>query len=185
MANVYLLTGDPGTGKTTVIRQALAKSEDNAGGFYTEEIKSGRTRQGFRIITLDGQSAILAHVDISSPLKVSRYGVDIHTLDKVGTAAIHQAIKENSLIVIDEIGKMELLSPLFREATLKAIDSGKKVLGTIMLSPNSFADQIKRHDQVKVIQISRTNHDQVLKDIVRWLESITNENNPYANWRHR
>jgi nucleoside-triphosphatase len=170
MANVYLLTGSPGTGKTTVIRQAIAKSKAKAGGFYTEEIRIGGARQGFRIVTLDGQDAVLAHVDKPSPYRVSKYGVDIQNLDSVGVTAINQAIEKSDLIVIDEIGKMELFSPHFREAVLKAIDSGKKVLGTIILSPHPFADGIKRHPKVKVIELTRANHDQVLREILDWLE---------------
>ena len=170
MANVYLLTGIPGVGKTTVIRQAIARSKSKAGGFYTEEIRSGGTRQGFSILTLAGQDAILAHVDITGPHRVSKYGVDIHSLDKVGVTAINQAIKESDLIVIDEIGKMELFSPGFREAVLKAIDSSKRVLGTIMLSPHPFADDIKRHPKVKVVELTRANHEEVLREILDWLK---------------
>jgi nucleoside-triphosphatase len=170
MASVYLLTGSPGTGKTTVIKQAIAGSEIKVGGFYTEEIRSGGTRQGFRIVTLDGQDAILAHVDNPSRYRVSKYGVDIGNLDNIGVSAIERAIAESDLIVIDEIGKMELFSPRFREAVLKAIDSGKKVLGTIMLNPHPFANDIKRHPNVKVIELTRANHDQVLKEILDWLK---------------
>jgi nucleoside-triphosphatase len=170
MANVYLLTGSPGTGKTTVIRQAIAGSEAKAGGFYTEEIRSGGTRLGFRIITLEGQNAILAHVDNHSRYRVSKYGIDVQNLDNVGVAAINRAVAESDLIVIDEIGKMELFSPRFREAVLKAIDSGKKVLGTVMLSPHPFADDIKRHPGVKIIQLTRADHDQVLREILDWVK---------------
>ena len=170
MANVYLLTGSPGTGKTTVIRQAIARAEAKAGGFYTEEIRSGGTRLGFRVVTLDGQNAILAHVDNHSRYRVSKYGVDVQNLDNIGVAAINQAIAESDLIVIDEIGKMELFSSHFREAVLKAIDSGKKVLGTVMLSPHPFADDIKRHPGVKVIQLTRADHDRVLREILDWVK---------------
>ena len=170
MANVYLLTGSPGTGKTTVIRQAIARSEAKAGGFYTEEIRSGGTRLGFRIVTLDGQNAILAHIDNHSRYRVSKYGIEVQNLDNVGVAAINRAVAESDLIVIDEIGKMELFSPRFREAVLKAIDSGKKVLGTVMLNPHPFADDIKRRPEVKVIQLTRADHDQVLREILDWVK---------------
>jgi nucleoside-triphosphatase len=170
MANVYLLTGSPGTGKTTVIRQAIARSEAKAGGFYTEEIRSGGTRLGFRIVTLEGQNAILAHIDNHSRYRVSKYGVDVQNLDNVGVAAIDRAVAESDLIVIDEIGKMELFSPRFREAVLKAMDSGKKVLGTVMLSPHPFVDDIKHRPEVKVIQLTRADHDQVLREILDWVK---------------
>lgn len=170
MVNVYLLTGSPGAGKTTIIREAIARLKARAGGFYTQEIRIGGVRQGFQITTLNGQNVILSHVDIHSPHRVSKYGVDIDNLDKVGVAALYQAIKESDLIVIDEIGKMELLSPRFREAVLKAINSGKKILGTIMLNPHPFANEIKKYPQVKVIQVSRANHAQVLNEILNWFK---------------
>ena len=83
---------------------------------------------------------------------------------------LRQVSKECDLIVIDEIGKMELLSPQFREVILQAIDSGNKVLGTIMLSPHPFADKIKQYPKVKVLLLSRANHSQVLGEILSWLK---------------
>jgi nucleoside-triphosphatase len=176
MANVYLLTGSPGTGKTTIIREVVATLKIKAGGFYTQEIRAGGIRQGFKITTLTGQEAVLSHVDISSPYRVSKYGVDISNLENIGVIAIYHALKESDLIIIDEIGKMELFSLNFREAVLKAINSGKKVLGTIMLSPHPFADQVKKHPQVKIVHVSRVNRDKVLVELLNWLNLAIHEN---------
>jgi len=170
MASVYLLTGSPGTGKTTVIRKAVAGTEIKAGGFYTEEIRSGGIRQGFRIVTIDGHDAILAHVDNPSRHRVSKYGVDIANLEDIGVDAIERAVTESDLIVIDEIGKMELFSPRFRAAALKAINSGKKVLGTIMFNQHPFADEVKGRPDVKVTEVTRNNHEPILREINHWLK---------------
>ena len=69
------------------------------------------------------------------------------------------------MIVIDEIGKMELLSPQFKEAVTQAINSGKKVLGTIMLNPHPFADEIKRHPEVEVLLVTRDNRTEVMRKV--------------------
>jgi len=84
---VLLLTGKPSTGKTALIKEILSRAilnqvQDKAGGFYTEEIRIGGVRQGFRIITLGGDEAILAHVSISSRYQVSKY-LDIVTFEKI------------------------------------------------------------------------------------------------------
>ena len=169
MKQVYLLTGRPGTGKTSLIRQAVARVKGKAGGFYTEEIRNQGIREGFRLVTLDGQDAILAHVSINSPYRVSKYGVDIDSLDKVGVSALHRAVRECDLVVIDEIGKMELFSANFKRAVSQIIDSGKRVLGTIMLNPNPWADAIKLKPQVNVVTVTRANYHQVLKELLEWL----------------
>ena len=171
---VLLLTGKPSTGKTALIKEILSRAilnqvQDKAGGFYTEEIRIGGVRQGFRIVTLGGGEAILAHVSISSPYRVSKYKVDIATLDRIGVFALRQALKESGLIVIDEIGKMELLSPQFKEVVSQVVDSGKKVLGTIMLAPHPFANEIKSHPRVRTLTVTRENHNKVLEDILDWL----------------
>jgi len=166
---MLLLTGKPGTGKTAIIREAVAKTKIKAGGFYTEEIRVGGVRQGFRIVTIGGQEAVLAHVNISSPYQVSRYKVDIDSLNRLGVSALRQALEGNDLIVVDEIGKMELLSLRFREVVLQAIESGKRVLGTIMLNSHPFADEVKRHPEVKTLMVTRANHSEVLKEVLEWL----------------
>jgi len=169
MKQVYLLTGRPGTGKTSLIKQEVARTEGKAGGFFTEEIRSQGGREGFRLVTLDGVETILAHVNIRSRYRVGRYGVDVEGLERVGVPALHQAARQCDLVVIDEIGKMELFSPRFREAVLQVIDGGKRVLGTIMLSPNPWADAIKQRPQVNLITVTRDNYHQVLAELLTWL----------------
>ena len=174
MKRALLLTGQPGTGKTALIKEALARTEVKGGGFYTEEIRTGGIRQGFKIVTLDGQEAILAHVGISSSFQVSKYKVDTDSLNRVGVSVLRQALKESDLIVIDEIGKMEFLSPQFREAVTQAINSGKKVLGTIMFNPHPFADEIKRHPEVETLLITRDNRTEVMRKVLDWLTEELN-----------
>jgi nucleoside-triphosphatase len=174
MKQAYLLSGAPGVGKTSIIQQAIATVKGRAGGFYTREIRSQGVRQGFEIITLDGYKAILAHINIHSPYRVSKYGIDIDSLDKVAVEALRRAVTECDIVVIDEIGKMELFSAAFRQAVWEALQSPKKILGTIMLSPHPWADQIKQHPKVSVLQVSRSNHRQVLTEVVGWLEQEAN-----------
>jgi nucleoside-triphosphatase len=171
MKSIFLLTGPPGSGKTSLIKQAVAGLEIKAGGFYTEDIKGQGVRQGFRLVTLDGETAVLSHINIKSPHRVSKYGVDIESLDKVGVTAIERAARECQLVVIDEIGKMELLSARFREAVANIVNSGKRLLATIMLNPNPCADAIKSQSQAKLVNLTRSNRPQVMEELQDWLKT--------------
>ncbi|MFC2000985.1 nucleoside-triphosphatase [Chloroflexota bacterium] len=166
---VYLITGRPGTGKTSLIKEAVAEFEGRAGGFYTEEIRSQKVRVGFRLVTLDGREATLSHTGFSKRYRVGKYGVDIESLERVGVSALQRAARQCDLVVIDEIGKMELFSAAFREAVLQITGSGQKVLGTIMLDFNPWTDVIKKQPQASLVEVTRVNYPQVLEDLRHWL----------------
>jgi len=169
MKTAYLLSGEPGTGKTTIIKEMLSKVNKSAGGFYTEEVRSQGVRQGFQIITLDGKSAVLAHVSVRSQYRVSKYGVDTDSMDRVAVPALKQAIQSKDVVVIDEIGKMELFSASFKDAVIEALESKKRILGTIMLASHLWADKIKARPEVEVIKVTRFNRDEVIKQVLDWL----------------
>jgi nucleoside-triphosphatase len=171
MKSVYLITGMPGTGKTSLIKQSIASPGIKAGGFFTEEIRPHSIREGFRLVTLDGKTALLSHIDIHSPHRVSKYGVDLKALDDVGIPALKQAADLCDLVVIDEIGKMELLSDLFKSTVIAIIESGKNVLGTILLKPDPWADLIKQSPQVNLITLTRQNREETLALVREWLKT--------------
>lgn len=169
MAAKILLTGTPGVGKTTVVKELARLLGPEAAGFYTEEQREGPRRVGFDIITLDSRRATLSHVNKKSKYKVGKYGVDVPSIDSVAASAIEDAIVANKIIIIDEIGRMELFSEKFREAVVRAFDSPNPILAVIMLKPNPFADSIKRRPGVRLIEVSLSNRDSLPAEIVRSL----------------
>lgn len=183
MKAVYLLSGQPGTGKTSLIKQLVAEVKIPAGGFYTEEIREQGVRKGFKLVTLDGKETVMAHININSPYRVGKYGVDVASLEQVGVSALEMAARQSDLVVVDEIGKMELLSPRFQQTIWEIIGGGKRVLGSIMLTYHPWADKIKRHPRVNIITLTRDNHQLVREEIRHWLSATDGnryvpQNNP-------
>jgi len=160
-----LLTGRPGIGKTTVIRRFLAETGAEAGGFYTEEIRRGGSRFGFSLNIVGGERYILASVEIKGPPRVGKYGVDLRTFERAAVPAIERAVAEGRLVVVDEIGKMELFSERFRRAVLGALDSSAPLLGTILSRPHPFADEIVRRADVRVINVTFENRDRLASEL--------------------
>lgn len=172
MGRMLLLTGRPGVGKTTVIQKVADTLPDQAGGFYTQEIRdsSGR-RQGFRLVTLDGEEAVLAHTDLRGPEhpQVSRYGVDVEAIEKVGAKAIREAITSDKVIIIDEIGKMELYCEAFKKAVSEAIESPSPVVATITRGSRAWTDELKAREKSEVWEVTVDNRDVLPTEVRRWL----------------
>lgn len=169
MSRVILLTGRPGCGKTTTIRRVLADYPGDAGGFYTQEIREGGARKGFEIITLEGARGILAHVDINSNQRVGKYRLDLDTFERLAIPAVQGAVERGALVVIDEIGPMEIRSKGFRRVVMQVIQSGAKILGTIVMRSTPFTDGIKNMEGIEVIEITPDNRREMEKRIVDML----------------
>jgi nucleoside-triphosphatase len=111
----------------------------------------------------------LAQKGFSSPYRVGSYGVNIFDLEKIGVSSIEIGLVTGKVIIIDEIGKMELFSEKFKNVLFKALDSPQKVLATIMERSHRFADMIKERNDVRLIHLSRDNFQDVFREVQNWL----------------
>ena len=168
MKNI-LLTGIPRAGKTTIIRKTLAAIEEKCAGFYTDEISEDDKRVGFRLSTLDNKSCILAHKSIKGRHKVGKYKVNLDCIERIGVASIREGIKNKKIIIIDEIGKMELFSNRLKDIVIEVLDSDSNVLGTILSRSHPFCDRIKGRKDVEVIEVNEDNRDSLPDTIIKKL----------------
>ena len=165
MKNI-LICGTPGVGKTTLIKKILKRINLRAGGFYTEEIKENNRRVGFKIISLDNQEGILAHISIKGAKRVGRYGVNIYDLEGIGVKSLDRALRNEDLVIIDEIGKMEIFSDKFKEKVLACLNSEKFVLATIGIGGDKYISRIKERDDVIVFKMNRENRDELMDKVL-------------------
>lgn len=154
--NIFL-TGAPSSGKTTVIKKLIGRLDCPAQGFFTEEERIAGRRTGFMMKSLDGSGGYLAHQDIRSDIHVRRYGVSIENIEAVAVSAI--CPREGTVIILDEIGKMECFSEAFRRMAVRALDSANIVVGTITLGGDDFIASIKGRDDIEIIEVTPGNRD--------------------------
>ena len=164
------LTGPPRIGKTTVLLNAvdyLRARGVRVGGMISQEIREGGVRVGFKIVDLGrGVEGILAHINQKIGPSVGKYRVCVEDLEGVGVGAILSACEYADLVVIDEVGPMELYSDAFKRAVLRALDSGRIVLGTIHYRVRSgFTDMIRKRGDVNIIEVTYENRARLPREI--------------------
>ena len=125
------------------------------------EVREGGVRVGFEIMDLStGQRGWLAHVNQPTGPKIGKYHVNLTDLDVIGAGSILDALQNADILTVDEIGPMELLSPAFSNALLKAVESSKPLLGTIHYKlSNSVIDSIRMRDDTEILRVTYQNRE--------------------------
>lgn len=161
MALRIVLEGRPGAGKTTVAAKLVELLEARGvavSGFVTEELRAGGRRVGFTVRAFTGEKAILAHVRLDGPPRVGRYGVDLEAFERVALPAL-RALPRRGVVVVDELGKMELASQPFCEAVLALFAAPVDVVATVHVFRHPLTDALKARGDVERLQVSRATRD--------------------------
>eukprot|EP00756_Hemistasia_phaeocysticola_P026943 Hpha_TRINITY_DN16092_c0_g2::TRINITY_DN16092_c0_g2_i1::g.117459::m.117459/K06928/NTPCR; nucleoside-triphosphatase len=177
-----LITGVPGVGKTTLVqglRRAVAERLPHVAvsGFVTEEERPHGQRTGFRIVTFPaGETATLASVAVKEGPSVGKYRVDLPGFERVALPLLRSALASGStaprLLIVDEIGKMEMFSSEFErlmESVLSNTDPALSLICTVALRGPGLIARAKSMRGVEVVEITRANRDDVLLTLTRRL----------------
>jgi nucleoside-triphosphatase len=160
------ITGMPNVGKTQTLLKIIDFLEQHGytvEGMVTEPIMEKKKRIGFYVIDWQTkEKEVFAHVDIDSKERVGKYGVDVNALEKIGVPAIEKAINYDdvNVIVIDEIGKMEMASERFCEVVIEALDSDKPIMVTLhKKSRTPLLQDVRRRDDIRILEVTAVNRN--------------------------
>ncbi len=172
---LFIITGRPGIGKSTVCRKVIDLLREQGfkiGGVICPEVRVGRSRIGFKIIDLmSNKEGWLAHINFNTGIKVGRYHVNLNDLESIGISAINNAINQADVIVIDEIGPMELKSMRFKEMIFKAFNCEKPIISVVHWKLSRWLISATKHLEVKVYEVTFSNrnwlHELIFKEILK------------------
>ena len=156
-----LLEGRPGIGKTTVARrllQLLQEAGVPVAGFTTGELRTGGHREGFVVEAVSGAREVLAHVDLPGPPRVGRYGVDLAAFERVALPALGDP-GPGGVVVVDELGRMELASAAFCETVVELLGRDVAVVATVQRARHRFTDALKRRPDIRVVRVTEATRD--------------------------
>ena len=166
------VTGHPGVGKTTLVERVIEAVPLKCGGMITKEIRKIGRRVGFSIHDLlTGKEGVLAHIHLEKGPKLGRYRVNLRDLEEIGAAAIERALVECELVVIDEVGPMELRSQRFIRAVERALESEKHLLVTVHRASNHHLAYRIRHETDRFFRLSVSKRDQIAEEIIALLSA--------------
>lgn len=159
-----LLQGPPKVGKT-VAMQRLVELLDEHGvvvtGFLTHEVSERDRRVGFVVRDVSGPEAVLAHQDFQTDVQVGRFGVDVAAFERVALPALHRVQEGGGVVVIDELGRMELASETFVEAVDAVLAASVPVVATVHVHAHPVTDALKQRGDVQWVAVTEANRDEV------------------------
>ncbi|MFQ6136028.1 MAG: NTPase [Candidatus Hydrothermarchaeales archaeon] len=164
-----LISGMPGSGKTTLCERVIEELEGmlKIGGFISSEIREGGIRKGFKIRDVrTGKWGTLAHIDQMTGPRLGKYRVNLNDLNTIGVGAILEALEDCDLIIIDEIGPMELFSDEFEKVIKDTFDSKKHVIATIHFRSRDRLIRRFGMGDIPFLMIDEGNRESLVKDIV-------------------
>jgi len=179
LKRLIFITGRPGIGKTSVLLRAidiLKIRRYRVGGMVSREVRDGGVRVGFEIVDFEtGQRGWLAHVNQPTGPQVSKYRVNLNDLNAIGASSIINAVANADVVVVDEIGPMELFSPAFKEAVAQAMRSEKPVLGTIhQRARDPLITAIRGKEDAEILEVTYENreslHNLIIEKVVQFLQ---------------
>jgi len=168
-ANNILVTGPPRSGKSTLIEKVVQGISRPATGFFTQELREKGRRVGFSITTLEGKTGVLAHQSIRSRFRVGNYRVNLEDLDQIAVPSMLPSTPDQ-IVVVDEVGKMECFSPLFKETLIQVLSSANPVIGSVAIKGDHFIQSIKKRDDVSLVSITEKTRDDALQLIFEKLQ---------------
>jgi nucleoside-triphosphatase len=160
------ITGMPSVGKTQTLKKIIEKLEETGykvEGMITEVVLEKKKPVGVSVVDWQTkEKEIFAHVTFDMKNKVGDYGVNTEILDRIGVRAIEKAIEDEAIniIIIDEIGKMEMLSERFCEVVIDALDSDKPILVTLHKKSRSpLLQDVRRRDDIRILEVTNVNRN--------------------------
>ncbi|WP_345025170.1 nucleoside-triphosphatase [Actinomadura keratinilytica] len=91
--------------------------------------------------------------------RVGRYHVNVSTFEQIALPALDCAAAHADVIVVDEIGRMELFSDAFVSRLEKLLASPHPLVATAQLAPHPLLDDLKAREDIELVTVSETNRD--------------------------
>jgi len=156
------LTGLPNSGKTTLIKTLISNFQGQGkivGGMITENIVENMRKVGMEVVDIrTGERATFAHVSFGETHKNINFGLDLEALENVGAASIKKASEDCDIVIVDEVGPIQMESVEFNKTILETIKMNVDIILTIhKKSRHTVVQDIRRRDDMRILDVTPVN----------------------------
>ncbi len=151
----FFLEGPKLIGKSTLLREQLLKTDYRVGGFYVQRLLSENDQvMGFQLRSAESLLLKTSSYEWTEEAcflrRVNGQMVpDLKVFETVGRHLLEQAVNQSfDVILLDEIGGLELQVPDFYRPLLQLLNSSQKIIGVYKSFENY--QQLARRQRVKV-----------------------------------
>ncbi|MEB3212487.1 MAG: nucleoside-triphosphatase [Leptolyngbyaceae bacterium] len=160
-----LLTGQPKSGKSTLLRKLISNLPNTKGLLADELLDKDGNRVGFEVVTSEGHKETVAHIDFDKDISVGKYGLLIENLNKVLPSV---AEFDDEILYIDEVGQMQMHSDQFKNLVIGYLDANNLCIATVSaVYEDDFIGSVKSRNDVRIVEISPENRDEVFNKLLQ------------------
>lgn len=177
--NIFL-TGPIRYGKSTLLGQIILESGSPVAGYFIQRlIAEGQTR-AFHLVDISSEPYVpdLEVEDVNEYANIigyigERMSWHPEILENAGAQIIRQALSDQApLLLMDELGRIELQAPGFQQAVFDALGSRQTVLGVIKPEHNAFLDAIRSRDDVVILDLNKITYQDALMELRNLIKAI-------------
>jgi nucleoside-triphosphatase len=174
MARHLFLTGEKGIGKSTLLKMIESRSDKKIGGFLTVKTDS----------VFEGKISIhilkAGEKDIPSKENVLFFPhSDIKDMTKNFDTLAYNTLKSNKdcqLLMMDELGPREEFALKFQQEVFELLDKETPIIGVIQMADSKFLEKVSNHPQVKVVEVTRENRDELANEFRKYIKNYSEIN---------
>lgn len=161
--NKFVVMAEKEVGKTTLVNRIIKNKKENICGFYTKRYLDLIDDEGLYPIYIQGinEDPILDDEHLIGKCGNEKHYTNNDVFNDLGVKLI-TTNNPNDLIIMDEIGFLEMNAEKFKEKVFEVLSSNNPVL--LMLKQRldiDFLSQIKENKNIEFIKMNIDNRDEV------------------------
>lgn len=171
---IFMITGKPGSGKTTLWQRLWAEEMEKTAGYITVPYETDGIFAGYKMQDITtGESRIISRRDGERFVGVEE------TFEGFGAGILRRAVvSEKEVLILDELGRFEKNCSVFLKAVQETVSCGKTVCLILKKEPIPYLERLKETAGGCLIDIDETgrekaweilteqySHDRIAKDI--------------------